>query len=44
MTLALEPKFGIAGVGMVGVENTFEVTRAAARASPAKRYDIICID
>jgi len=27
MTIALEPKKGIAGVGMVGIENTFLVTR-----------------
>jgi Xaa-Pro dipeptidase len=27
MTIALEPKKGIAGVGMVGIENTFVVTR-----------------
>ncbi|WP_243364271.1 M24 family metallopeptidase [Fundidesulfovibrio terrae] len=26
MVMAVEPKMGIAGVGMVGVENTFEVT------------------
>ena len=26
MTLAVEPKIGIPGFGMVGVENTFEVT------------------
>ena len=27
MTLAIEPKKGIKGVGMVGIENTFIVTR-----------------
>ena len=26
MTIALEPKIGLPGIGMVGVENTFEVT------------------
>jgi len=31
MTLALEPKKGIAGVGMVGIENTFVVTPAGGR-------------
>jgi Xaa-Pro aminopeptidase len=31
MTLALEPKKGIAGVGMVGTENTFVVTPAGGR-------------
>jgi len=31
MTLALEPKKGIAGVGMVGIENTFVVTPEGGR-------------
>ncbi|EJG08095.1 peptidase M24 [Methanofollis liminatans DSM 4140] len=31
MVLALEPKKGIAGVGMVGIENTFVVTPAGGR-------------
>jgi Xaa-Pro dipeptidase len=31
MVLALEPKKGIAGVGMVGVENTFVVTNSGGR-------------
>jgi Xaa-Pro aminopeptidase len=31
MTLALEPKKGIAGVGMVGIENTFVVTPDGGR-------------
>jgi Xaa-Pro dipeptidase len=31
MTLALEPKKGVAGVGMVGIENTFVVTPAGGR-------------
>jgi Xaa-Pro dipeptidase len=44
MTLALEPKFGIAGVGMVGVENTFEVTPAGGACLTGENYDIICID
>lgn len=44
MTLALEPKYGIAGVGMVGVENTFEVTDAGCRCLTGETYDIICID
>jgi Xaa-Pro aminopeptidase len=44
MTLALEPKFGIAGVGMVGVENTFEVTPAGGVCLTGENYDIICID
>jgi Xaa-Pro aminopeptidase len=31
MTIALEPKKGIAGIGMVGIENTFVVTAAGGR-------------
>ncbi|MHC1789194.1 M24 family metallopeptidase [Solidesulfovibrio sp.] len=42
MTLALEPKFGIPGVGMVGVENTFEVTPAGGACLTGQSYDIIC--
>lgn len=44
MTLALEPKLGIEGVGMVGVENTFEVTPGGGRCLTGDRYDIICIE
>jgi Xaa-Pro aminopeptidase len=31
MTIALEPKKGIEGVGMVGIENTFVVTPGGGR-------------
>jgi len=44
MTLALEPKYGLAGVGMVGVENTFEVTPAGGKCLTGDAYEIICID
>ena len=44
MTLALEPKFGIPGVGMVGVENTFEVTPQGGRCLTGDAFDIICLD
>lgn len=44
MTLALEPKFGIPGVGMVGVENTFEVTEAGGVCLTGRDYDILCIE
>lgn len=44
MTLALEPKYGIPGVGMVGVENTFEVTAAGGKCLTGDTYDIICVD
>jgi len=44
MTLALEPKFGIPGVGMVGVENTFEVTDMGGACLTGQDYEIICIE
>ena len=31
MTIALEPKYGVRGVGMVGIENTFVVTKGGGR-------------
>jgi Xaa-Pro aminopeptidase len=43
-TLALEPKLGLAGFGMVGVENTFEVTPAGGRCLTGASYDIICVE
>ena len=44
MTLALEPKIGIEGVGMVGVENTFEVTPNGAKCITGDAYNIIAIE
>ena len=44
MTLALEPKFGIPDLGMVGVENTFEVTEQGGRCLTGQSYEILCID
>ncbi|EFL53239.1 peptidase M24 [Solidesulfovibrio fructosivorans JJ]] len=44
MTLALEPKFGIPDIGMVGVENTFEVTEQGGKCLTGDRYDIICVE
>lgn len=44
MTLALEPKMGIPGFGMVGVENVFEVTPEGGRCLTGDRYDIICLE
>lgn len=44
MTLALEPKFGIPEVGMVGVENTFEVTTEGGKCLTGQDFDIICIE
>jgi len=43
MVIAVEPKIGIDGVGMVGVENTFEVTAEGGRSLTGNKYDIICI-
>lgn len=44
MVLALEPKIGIPGLGMVGVENTFEVTSAGGKCLTGDAYDIIELD
>ncbi len=44
MLLAIEPKIGIPGLGMVGVENTFEVTPAGGRCLTGAAYDIICVE
>jgi len=43
MTLAVEPKIGIPGFGMVGVENTFEVTSAGGKSLTGDTFDIITI-
>ena len=43
MVIAVEPKIGIKGVGMVGVENTFEVTASGGRSLTGDSCDIICI-
>lgn len=44
MVLALEPKVGIEGVGMVGVENTFEVTESGGRSITGDQFDIVCLN
>jgi Xaa-Pro aminopeptidase len=43
MVLAVEPKIGIPGVGMVGVENTFAVTARGGRSLTGDQGEIICI-
>lgn len=43
MTLAVEPKIGIPGFGMVGVENTFEVTTAGGTCLTSEDFDILVI-
>ena len=42
--LAVEPKIGIEGLGMVGTENTFEVTETGGISITGDDYQIICID
>jgi len=41
MVVAIEPKIGIPGVGIVGTENTFEVTAAGGRCLTGHIFDII---
>ena len=43
MTLALEPKIAIPGVGMVGIENTYEITETGATCLTGEIADIICL-
>jgi len=43
MAVAIEPKIGLSGIGMVGVENTFAVTPAGGRSLTGHDYDIVCI-
>ena len=43
MILAVEPKIGIPGFGMVGVENTFEVTHRGGRSLTGENFDIITV-
>ncbi len=43
MVLAIEPKIGIPHVGMVGIENTFEVTPAGGRCLTGENPDIVCV-
>lgn len=43
MTIAVEPKIGIPGFGMVGLENTFEVTTAGGKCLTGDNFDIIAI-
>lgn len=43
MVLAIEPKIGIPGIGMVGTENTFEVTPQGGHSITGNNYGIITI-
>ena len=44
MVLAIEPKVGLPGIGMAGVENTFEVTLEGGRSLTGQSFDIICVE
>ncbi|MBI9079172.1 MAG: aminopeptidase P family protein [Pseudodesulfovibrio sp.] len=44
MALAIEPKQGIRGVAMVGVENTFEITENGARCISGNEYDMVGVE
>ena len=44
MTLALEPKFGIPGKGMCGVENTFLVTEQGGVCLTGDAFDIVRVE
>lgn len=43
MVLAVEPKIGIPDLGMVGVENTFQVTPEGGRSLTGEEDGIICL-
>ena len=43
MTMALEPKIGIPGLGMVGVENTFEITSEGGKSLSGQVFDPVLI-
>jgi Xaa-Pro dipeptidase len=44
MVLALEPKKGIAGVGMVGIENSFLVTPLGGECITGSHPGLLCVD
>ena len=44
MIIAIEPKIGIPGIGMVGVENTFLVTAAGGESLTGNNPDMICVE
>jgi Xaa-Pro aminopeptidase len=43
MVLALEPKIGVPDMGMVGVENTCQVTAKGGVSLTGEADDIICV-
>lgn len=44
VVIAIEPKQGIPGVGMVGVENTFEITADGCRCITGNSYEMVPVD
>ena len=44
MVLAIEPKMGVPGLGMVGVENTFEVTPQGGVCLTGNSFEMICVE
>ena len=44
MVIAVEPKQGVRGVAMVGVENTFEITADGARCISGDSYEMIPVE
>ena len=44
MTMAVEPKIGLPGIGMVGTENTYEITENGAAALSGGPQDILCLE
>ena len=44
MVVALEPKMGLPGIGMPGVENTFEITEQGARCLTGERFELIVVN
>lgn len=44
MTIALEPKIGLPGIGMVGTENTYEITENGPFCLTGEDRGIICVE
>jgi len=44
MVMAVEPKMGVPGVGMVGVENTFEVTATGSACITGDSFAMLCVE
>ena len=44
MVVAIEPKIGIPGIGMVGLEHTLEITASGSRSLTGTETGLIGID